>query len=155
MVNFAVYLTDFGHYKIEYDDEVVIAISRTVEGGAQIGRKTALTDRVYRQLTDYFSGRRQTFDFPYQLRGTDFQRAVWRELLKIPYGETRSYKDIAQAIGRPKAYRAVGMANNKNPLSIVVPCHRVIGSNGQLIGYAGGLASKKALLALEAADNKQ
>ncbi len=102
------------------------------------------------QLKEYFAGKRKIFDFPYQLKGTDFQQKVWAALCEIPYGQTRTYKDIALAIGNPRACRAVGMANNKNPMSIVVPCHRVIGSNGKLVGYGSGLDMKQALLQLEA-----
>lgn len=102
-----------------------------------------------RQLDDYFAGRRQRFDLPLDFRGTAFQKQVWAALLAIPYGETRSYADIARALGRPSAMRAVGAANGRNPLSIIAPCHRVIGSNGALTGFAGGLAAKRHLLALE------
>ncbi|MBB4154954.1 methylated-DNA-[protein]-cysteine S-methyltransferase [Sphingomonas jinjuensis] len=99
-----------------------------------------------RQLRGYFAGTRTRFDLPLDLRGTDFQRAVWTALCVIPFGETRSYADIARAIGRPSAVRAVGAANGRNPLSIVAPCHRVVGSNGALTGFAGGLAAKRWLL---------
>ncbi len=102
-----------------------------------------------RQLEEYFAGARTTFDLPLDPVGTDFQQDVWRALLTIPYGETRSYADIARAIGRPSATRAVGAANGRNPLPIVTPCHRVIGSNGRLTGFAGGLPNKQLLLALE------
>jgi O-6-methylguanine DNA methyltransferase len=101
------------------------------------------------QLNEYFAGRRREFDLRLDLRGTDFQRSVWRALLDIPYGETRSYGEVARAIGKPKAARAVGMANHENPVSIVVPCHRVIGHDGRLVGYGGGLDAKTALLKLE------
>ena len=104
-----------------------------------------------RQLKEYFAGRRRQFDLPLDLRGTDFQKRCWRELLKIPYGETRSYAEIARAIGNPAAARAVGLANGKNPIAIVVPCHRVIGSDGSLTGYGGGLETKRKLLQLEGA----
>lgn len=97
----------------------------------------------------YFAGRLQRFSLPLAARGTAFQQAVWQALCDIPYGETRSYSDIARAIGKPEAVRAVGAANGRNPLSIIVPCHRVIGQNGSLTGYAGGLEIKKVLLALE------
>jgi O-6-methylguanine DNA methyltransferase len=103
------------------------------------------------ELEEYFSGKRRDFTFPLDLRGTDFQLACWRALLAIPYGETRSYADIAHAIGKPNAFRAVGMANNRNPIAIVVPCHRVIASNGSLCGYGGGLDVKRKLLELEGA----
>jgi methylated-DNA-[protein]-cysteine S-methyltransferase len=103
------------------------------------------------QLAEYFRGQRRRFDLPLAPPGTDFQRAVWQALADIPYGETRSYGEIARAIGKPSAVRAVGAANGRNPLPIVVPCHRVIGSDGSLTGFAGGLAAKTCLLELEGA----
>jgi len=103
------------------------------------------------QLAEYFAGQRREFDLPLDLRGTDFQKSCWRELLKVPYGETRSYADIARAMGRPAAVRAVGLANGQNPIAIIVPCHRVIGSDGSLTGYGGGLETKRKLLELEGA----
>ena len=103
-----------------------------------------------RQLAEYFAGERIRFDLPLQLNGTEFQKKVWQALRDIPFGKTKSYQDLARAVGSPKASRAVGAANGKNPLSIVVPCHRVVGANGALTGFAGGLATKAALLALEA-----
>jgi O-6-methylguanine DNA methyltransferase len=102
-----------------------------------------------RELDDYFAGERREFSLPLDLRGTAFQLACWRALLEIPYGETRSYRDIGQAIGHPHACRAVGMSNNRNPIAIVVPCHRVIASSGALCGYGGGLDIKRKLLDLE------
>jgi O-6-methylguanine DNA methyltransferase len=104
-----------------------------------------------RQLEEYFAGQRRQFDLPLDLRGTDFQKRCWQELLKIRYGETRSYADIARAIGNPAAVRAVGLANGQNPIAIIVPCHRVIGSDGSLTGYGGGLETKRKLLELEGA----
>jgi O-6-methylguanine DNA methyltransferase len=103
------------------------------------------------QLEEYFAGKRREFTLPLDLRGTDFQRACWRALLAIPYGKTRSYADIARAVGKPTAFRAVGMANNRNPIAVVVPCHRVIASDGTLCGYGGGLDLKRKLLELEGA----
>ncbi len=103
------------------------------------------------ELNEYFAARRCEFTFPLDLRGTPFQLQCWRALLQIPYGETRTYADIARAIGRPRAFRAVGMANNRNPIAIVVPCHRVIASDGTLCGYGGGLDIKRKLLELEGA----
>jgi methylated-DNA-[protein]-cysteine S-methyltransferase len=108
--------------------------------------------RAYvQELEEYLAGERRQFSFPLDLRGTDFQLACWRALLAIPYGETRTYGDIARAIGRPQGFRAVGMANNRNPVAIVVPCHRVIASDGTLCGYGGGLDVKRKLLRLEGA----
>lgn len=104
------------------------------------------------ELKGYFTGKRRAFTFSLDLRGTDFQLACWQALLDIPYGETRSYRDIAQAIGHPRACRAVGMSNNRNPVAIVVPCHRVIASSGSLCGYGGGLDIKRKLLDLEQAN---
>lgn len=106
--------------------------------------KTAKT-----QLREYFNGERQSFDLQLETGGTQFQKEVWEQLLKIPFGETLTYRDIAHRIGRPKAVRAVGAANGKNPISIMIPCHRVIGMNGNLTGYAGGLNRKNFLLELE------
>lgn len=111
--------------------------------------ETPLIKMAAKQLDEYFNGKRQQFDLPLDLTGTIFQTKVWQELLKIPYGQTKSYKDIATAINNPKAYRAVGMANNKNRIMIVVPCHRVISSDNKLTGYAGGLEKKEFLLNLE------
>lgn len=110
---------------------------------------TELLAEAERQLTEYFSGERREFDLPIHADGTPFQWAVWEQLRKIPYGETCSYGDIARALGKPGAARAVGMANNRNPVGIIVPCHRVVGSTGALVGYAGGLDRKKYLLDLE------
>ena len=111
---------------------------------------SVMTDYIC-ELEEYFSGKRREFSFPLDLRGTDFQVACWRALQAIPYGETRTYADIARAIGKAKAFRAVGMANNRNPIAIVVPCHRVIASDGTLCGYGGGLDVKRRLLELEGA----
>jgi methylated-DNA-[protein]-cysteine S-methyltransferase len=109
-----------------------------------------LGQEAKKQLEEYFAGKRKDFDLPLQPVGTDFQQAVWMALRQIPYGHTASYADIAQAVGSPKAARATGQANNRNPIAIIVPCHRVIGRNGKLTGYAGGLDKKEFLLALEA-----
>jgi methylated-DNA-[protein]-cysteine S-methyltransferase len=106
-------------------------------------------DRVAAQLTEYFAGERDEFDLPLRLSGTPFQRIVWQALREIRYGETVSYGELAERIGRPSAARAVGLANGKNPISIIVPCHRVIGSSGNLTGYGGGIERKRHLLAFE------
>jgi O-6-methylguanine DNA methyltransferase len=110
-----------------------------------------IASEAVRQLRAYFAGQLRQFDLPLNMRGTDFQLRVWRELESIPYGETRSYSQIAAAIKAPQAVRAVGAANGANPIPIIVPCHRVIGSSGKLVGYGGGLPLKKRLLALEGA----
>ena len=112
-------------------------------------KETPLIEKAASQLFEYLNGKRMEFDLPLLKDGTDFQISVWNELLKIPYGETRSYKDIAVAINNEKAVRAVGMANNRNKISIFIPCHRVIGSNKKLVGYGGGLEIKEFLLNLE------
>lgn len=112
-------------------------------------KETPLLCRARDQLLEYCAGQRRDFDLPLSPRGTDFQTAVWSALRAIPYGETRTYGQIAAAIGRPKAVRAVGQANHCNPIAILIPCHRVVGANGSLTGYAGGLDLKKTLLDLE------
>lgn len=112
--------------------------------------KTALLEEAAYQIQAYLAGTLKVFSFPYQAKGTAFQKKVWSSLLTIPYGETRSYKDIATLINQPTAYRAVGSANNKNQLPLIIPCHRVIGSDQTLVGYAGGLKIKEFLLRLEA-----
>lgn len=107
---------------------------------------SAVLKQAELQINEYFEGKRTTFDLPVSLQGTEFQKKVWGELTKIPYGKTISYKELAIRVGNPKSSRAVGTANSKNPISILVPCHRVIGENGALTGYAGGLDKKKSLL---------
>lgn len=115
--------------------------------------ETLLLEKASKQLNEYFQGERTVFDLPLEAEGTEFERMVWDALLTIPYGETRTYGQIAKQIGRPKASRAVGRANGLNPISIFIPCHRVIGSNGKLTGYAGGLDIKKKLLDMENINN--
>ncbi len=111
--------------------------------------ETPIIKLAAKQLEEYFQGERKAFDLPLLLQGTEFQQSVWGALQTIPYGETRSYKEIATQIGNPKASRAVGHSNHKNPLAIIIPCHRVIGQNGKITGYAGGLEAKRFLLELE------
>lgn len=122
--------------------------TRAADGRAE---RTPLLALVAAQLAEYFAGERRAFDLPLAPVGTAFQQAAWRALLAIPYGQTRSYAEQARALGRPTATRAVGAANGRNPIAIVIPCHRVIAANGGLGGYSGGLPVKQALLALEAA----
>ena len=114
-----------------------------------IEQESPLIKTAMQELNEYFDGKRKDFDLPIDPQGTEFQKKDWAELRKIPYGETRTYKQIAEAIGCPKGFRAVGLANHKNPIIIVIPCHRVIGANGALVGYAGGLHLKERLLEIE------
>lgn len=116
---------------------------------ASVIEETPLIKEASGQIDEYLKGDRKDFDLPLSINGTPFQMMVWEALKTIPYGETRSYKDIAVQIGKAKACRAVGMANNRNPIAIIIPCHRVIGSKGELVGYGGGLDIKKQLLSLE------
>lgn len=111
--------------------------------------ETELIRKCKQELDEFFEGKRKTFNLPLAPEGTAFQKKVWDALREIPYGQTRTYKDIAIAVDSPKGFRAVGMANNKNPIAIIVPCHRVIGTNGKLVGYAAGMEIKTWLLALE------
>jgi methylated-DNA-[protein]-cysteine S-methyltransferase len=123
-----------------------------LEIGTDCGKaapKTPLIIQAALQLQEYFNGKRKEFQLPLAPEGTAFQQAVWKALLDIPYGQTRSYGQIAQNIGNPRASRAVGMANHNNPIGIIIPCHRVIGANGDLVGYAGGMDIKMQLLDLE------
>ncbi|MDO5580156.1 MAG: methylated-DNA--[protein]-cysteine S-methyltransferase [Planctomycetia bacterium] len=116
---------------------------------ASKARKGDLVERTFRELEEYFSGKRETFDIPVVPKGTPFMQRVWKELLKIPYGSTLSYKDIAIKVGSPKGFRAVGGAVHRNPVPILIPCHRIIGANGSLVGFANGLDLKRLLLDLE------
>jgi methylated-DNA-[protein]-cysteine S-methyltransferase len=119
-------------------------------GTPELDQQHSILLETERQLSEYFAGKRTQFELPLEPRGSEFQKRVWRALREIPFGKTRSYRDLAEAIGSPKASRAIGAANGKNPLSIVVPCHRVIGTDRTLTGFAGGLETKATLLALEA-----
>lgn len=123
-------------------------IKETMPNGFETN-ETALIKEAHSQLEEYLSGKRKAFKLPLLPVGTDFQQSVWKALQDIPFGETRSYGEIAKAVGNPKASRAVGMANNRNPIPIFIPCHRVIGANGKLVGYGGGLDIKEHLLKLE------
>ncbi len=143
--------TPVGRLRLVSDAEQLTAIELAPGDSEAADSGDPLLAKCARQLQEYFAGERRHFDLPLAPRGTTFQHAVWQALADIPYGELRSYRDIAQALGKPKAVRAVGAANGRNPLPIVVPCHRVIGSDGSLTGFAGGLAMKRQLLALEGA----
>lgn len=144
----AIYHSPFGDMELDYEKDAVTAL-KMAEKKAAGEAPEGLALAVFQELDEYFQGKRKTFDIPLRTHGTPFQEKVWAALRAIPYGEVRSYKEVAEAIGHPKAYRAVGMANNANPIFIIVPCHRVIGSDGSLTGYGGGLPMKKALLSLE------
>ena len=133
---------------LEQNDALIAASLHDLPAGYR--QDTPLLRSAEEQLLSYFAGERRTFDLPLRMQGTPFQIQVWQALREIPYGETRSYGDIARAIGNPRACRAVGMANNKNPLLIFVPCHRVIGADGSLTGFGAGLSVKEYLLRLEA-----
>jgi len=136
---------------VETEDKVPACLARWERDGIQVkDGSSEYNDAVAGELDDYFAGRLREFTVLLDLRGTPFQRRVWELLRDIPYGEMRSYSQIAHALGRPTAVRAVGGANARNPVSIIVPCHRVIGSDGKLVGYGGGLGRKDALLKLEA-----
>ncbi|WP_066528258.1 methylated-DNA--[protein]-cysteine S-methyltransferase [Sphingobium sp. EP60837] len=134
----------------ENDDPTRVRLSRGKEAPTH-----PLLQEAARQLREYFSGRLTSFDLPLDFHGTEFQQSVWAALLRIPFGETRSYGEIARNIGRPSASRAVGAANGRNPLSIIAPCHRVVGSTGALTGFAGGLEVKRHLLDHERAVLRQ
>lgn len=144
------YDTKIGKISITEDMDELTGLSffADIPEGSKI-KETSLLAEAIRQLTEYLNGKRTVFDLPLNPKGTPFQRKVWQVLTTIPYGETFSYKQVAEAIGNAKACRAVGMANNKNPLPVFIPCHRVIGSNGKLVGYGGCLDRKIFLLELE------
>jgi len=131
----------------EKDDPSRVRLSEIIED-----RQHPVLVETEQQLGEYFTGKRKTFTVPLDLRGTRFQQNVWEALCSIPFGETRSYGQLAEQLGNPRATRAVGAANGRNPISIIVPCHRVIGSSGKLTGFAGGLETKACLLKLEQKD---
>lgn len=157
MTNYEIYSTRFGEMRIAAGEQGLVALSfhrdeRPLPTGADWQRgATALTDEAARQLGEYFAGERREFDLPLAPPGTEFQCRVWNALRQIPYGETRSYREQAEMLGDLKAIRAVGRANGANPIAIAIPCHRVIGADGSLTGYAGGLDMKARLLTLEGA----
>lgn len=157
MIRYCMYDSPVGPLLVAADDAALVAIefpsSRhpVARGGDWVEGDNAVLARTRRQLGEYFAGKRTTFDLPLGPRGTEFQRGVWRTLASIPYGETVSYAQLASRIGKPSAMRAVGAANGRNPLPIVLPCHRVIGADGSLTGFGGGLPTKQFLLELEGA----
>jgi methylated-DNA-[protein]-cysteine S-methyltransferase len=147
--NIAYCSTPIGPLALVESSDAIVRVDWEKPGAPETARSELLTEAC-RQLREYFSGTRKNFDLPLAPKGTAFQMDVWQALLRIPFGETRSYGEMAQLIGAPKASRAVGMANHRNPISIIIPCHRVIGSNGKLVGYASGLNNKRFLLNHEA-----
>ncbi len=150
MINKFIYETKLGNILICDNGKAITELKFTKEKCIpKVMRESALSQKAYNEIIEFFEGKRKVFDFPIEPSGTEFQKKVWNALKEIPYGETRTYKDIAIAIGKEKAVRAVGGANNKNPIHVVVPCHRVIGIKGDLVGYAAGIDIKKELLNLE------
>lgn len=154
MTNHYVFKSPIGLLDIRGENDKITGLSLQVkESDAAFSQKftqhSELLYEAYRQLDEYFSGKRTEFALPLYYTGTVFQKQVWKELQSIPYGETRSYQDIAAAIGNPKAVRAIGQANHRNPIMIIVPCHRVIHKNGDISGFACGVEAKKYLLDLE------
>jgi methylated-DNA-[protein]-cysteine S-methyltransferase len=143
------YLSPIGRIEIISNNDSILSISFVKSRKNSFKKSHTLCDRAQRKLEKYFEGKLKHFDLPIELSGTDFQNKVWKALCNIPYGETRTYQEIAIQIGNKNSCRAVGGANNKNPLGIIVPCHRVVGKNGDLVGYAAGLKSKEKLLRLE------
>ena len=145
------YETELGQVAIAEEDGRVTNLFFSGEQVPEqmLREETETLKKAAIQLQEYLQGKRSAFDLPLSPEGTDFQKRVWEELLKIPYGETSSYGKLAGNIGKPGAARAVGLANNRNPIPVIIPCHRVIGANGSLVGYGGGLPMKEKLLALE------
>jgi methylated-DNA-[protein]-cysteine S-methyltransferase len=145
-----------GKLKLVASDKGLVAVLWETDGPRRVRLSEQIEDEKHpilveteRQLREYFAGKRQEFNVPLDMKGTRFQKDVWEALLAIPFGETRSYGQLARQLGNPRATRAVGAANGRNPVSIIVPCHRVIGSSGKLTGFAGGLETKAHLLSLE------
>lgn len=149
MLYYATYDSPVGLLYMVDDGGKLISVSLGLPPQGAMAKMTDVLQETIKQLTEYFAGERCSFSLPLELRGTPFQVSVWKALLDIPYGQTQSYGQLAASIGSPRSARAVGGANHRNPLLIVVPCHRVIGSNGSLTGFAGGIDVKIALLRLE------
>ena len=146
------YNSPIGFINIEYSERGISGLVFTDDAEGEGHRKGEMESRCIEQLDEYFNEKRKVFDLPLDLQGTEFQKHVWNELLKIPFGKTVTYKELSRRLGDVKTIRAVGTANGANPVSIIVPCHRVIGSDGSLTGYAGGLWRKKWLLEHESKD---
>jgi len=146
MLYYYSYQTQIGEIWIGEENGFIVMLKFKTDANGMEKKETPLIKETFNQLTEYFDGKRKTFDIPIKLIGTEFQQQVWAALKTIPYGEVWSYKRLAETVGCSKGYRAVGMANNRNPISIIVPCHRVVGINGDLVGYASGVEKKKWLL---------
>lgn len=147
MKSYDYFESPLGTVEVCCEEEFVIGVNFVEE--KKESRSTRLSKKAIKQLKEYFEGKRTTFDLPLRAQGTPFQEKVWQALQTIPYGETRSYGAIAAQVDSPKAARAVGLANNRNPISLIIPCHRVIGASGALVGYGGGLDKKEWLLEME------
>lgn len=154
MSNLFFYETDLGIIGIRDNNNAITEVFYSKSKINDHLKETPLIRECFNQLKEYFQGTRREFTIPIEAEGSEFQKKVWKALLDIPYGQTRTYKEIAIAIGNEKACRAVGMANNRNPISIIIPCHRVIGANRKLVGYGGGLDIKEKLLNIEKIDIK-
>jgi methylated-DNA-[protein]-cysteine S-methyltransferase len=153
---YKIMVSPIGKLKLVASDKALVAILWEKDGPRRVRLSEMVADdrhpvlvETERQLDEYFSGKRKTFSIALDMRGTHFQKNVWESLLAIPFGETRSYAQLAKHLGNPRATRAVGAANGRNPISIIVPCHRVVGSSGKLTGFAGGLEAKAKLISLE------
>jgi len=151
MKNIFFYQTNIGEFGIVENKDAItnLFVKRELIPQEVVVKETAVLKEAGKQLMDYLAGKRKSFELPLAPEGTEFQQKVWKALQEIPCGETRSYGAVARSIGQPKASRAIGMANNKNPILIFIPCHRVVGANGNLVGYAAGLQVKEYLLKLE------
>jgi methylated-DNA-[protein]-cysteine S-methyltransferase len=145
----AYFPSPIGLIEVTGTEDAVVSVRISHRRKAETSEWTPALEACLRQLNEYFAGRRKIFTLKLRPRGTDFQRAVWGELLRIPFGRTASYAEVARAIGRPGASRAVGAANGRNPIAILIPCHRIIGSSGDLVGYGGGIWRKAWLLSHE------
>lgn len=154
MRNYCIYESPIGKLYLSSSEGYLVGLDFKKSPLEEIQQEDEVLKKAVSQLEEYFLGQRKEFTLPLNPQGTPFQKQVWEALRTIPYGETRSYKEVAIAIGNPKACRAVGMANNKNPIAIITPCHRVVGANGKMVGYAGGLGIKEALLEVESKADK-
>lgn len=148
-MNYMIYDTKIGKLIIKENNGFITEIGFSRYGADNENKETETIKKAYVELTEYLEGKRTHFTVKLNPKGTEFQKKVWNELIKIPYGQTRSYKEIAESVGSPKGYRAVGMANHNNPIMIIIPCHRVINANGALGGYGGGIDKKIKLLEIE------